>query len=485
MGSGPLDLSSLERDVRRAAARLDDERARLAAGGGAGADERAAARRQDPFAELRHTAGQSTYKALLEMKPSAHEVPVRDGLVRWVHELLQARVARDLALDEADALHAVDPRLPARARERALLARGAAAGAAGAAESGGAGEGDGAAHTYAEAMRAILEAPDAARAATALEHAADLAAPVAAVRKEMKARRFEAARRLGLAHPAALAVKGDPAAAARALLDATEGLASDIVKVERKKSEAPWRASSAIELALARGAREGWPARPLSRWLDDVFRALAPRGVPVAALPRPLGAATFLRAASAWGFAWKTRGAPRSMPFALARDPYSIPARRFGGALASAIAAPAFQHRALGLPSRLAAAQSRVLRVSMLLHARTFAARVVLGSTEAVDASTFEEMTARAFGAPLPAAMRDAWPAARPDDPTHLVALLGTQAFVGDLVGRFDEDWFDNPKAGRHLTSLACGPAWEEPSPTEALSGDARSLARAFEEAIG
>jgi len=482
MSGGPIDFASLERDVRRAAALVDEERARLAAGGSDGVEARELARRHDPFAELRHTAGQATYKALLEMKPSAHDAPARDGLVRWVYELLQARVCRDLALDEAAALHAVDARLPPRTRERALLARGASG--ASNTERGG-GEGDGEARTYAEAMRAVLVAEGAARAATALEHAADLAAPVSAVRKEMRARRFEAARRLGLAHPAALAVKGDPAASARALLDATEGLAADIVKAERKKAEAPWRASSAIELALARGAREGWPARPLGRWLDDVFRALAPRGVPVGALPQPLGAATFLRAASAWGFAYKTRGVPRSMTFAFARDPYSIPAWRFGAALASAVAEPAFQRRALGLPSRLASAQARALRVSMLLHARAFAARVVLGSTEAVDASTFEEMTSRAFGAPLPAAMRDAWPVSRADDPSHLVALLVAPAFVRDLVGRFDEDWFDNPKAGRHLTSLACGPAWEEAPAEDALSGDARALGRAFEEAIG
>ena len=62
------------------------------------------------------------------------------------------------------------------------------------------------------------------------------------------------------------------------------------------------------------------------------------------------------------------------------------------------------------------------------------------------------------------------------------LGLLGTQAFLRDLVHRYDDDWFRNPKAGKHLTSLACGPAFD----LEPLSASAApDLARAFEEAIG
>ena len=78
--------------------------------------------------------------------------------------------------------------------------------------------------------------------------------------------------------------------------------------------------------------------------------------------------------------------------------------------------------------------------------------------------------------------MREAWPDPRPTDASRLVALLGTRAFLGQLVDRYDEDWFRNPRAGKHLTSLACGPAFDADPPPD---GAATAMARAFEEALG
>jgi hypothetical protein len=136
----------------------------------------------------------------------------------------------------------------------------------------------------------------------------------------------------------------------------------------------------------------------------------------------------------------------------------------------------------LELPQRVATAQARVLGTTSFFHARTVAARAWLASVETSEPSLFEEVTSRVFGAPLPATMRDAWPAPRVDEPARILGLLGTRAFVRDLVERFDDDWFRNPKAGQHLTSLACGPAFD----LEPLDEDAPSkLARAFEEALG
>jgi hypothetical protein len=118
----------------------------------------------------------------------------------------------------------------------------------------------------------------------------------------------------------------------------------------------------------------------------------------------------------------------------------------------------------------------------MLHHARLVAARALLASEGHVSSTTFEELGTRLFGAPLPEAMRDAWPEPRPTDASRLVALLGTHSFLGDLVGRFDDDWFRNPRAGKHLTSLACGPAFDaDPVP----EGAAAAIARSFEEALG
>ena len=192
--------------------------------------------------------------------------------------------------------------------------------------------------------------------------------------------------------------------------------------------------------------------------------------------------ATFVRAAATWGMTWKAAATPRAMPFALARDPYPAPAHRFGFAIAHAVTEPAFQRRALELPSRIADAQSRVLRTTALLHVRALAARVLLGASEHVDAALFEETTLRAFGAPLPSSLMNAWPAPRVDDPIRLLALLGTPGFVKSLVDRYDEDWFRNPKAGTHLMGLAVGPAHDPEPPPE---GAVRALGGWFEEVLG
>ncbi len=78
--------------------------------------------------------------------------------------------------------------------------------------------------------------------------------------------------------------------------------------------------------------------------------------------------------------------------------------------------------------------------------------------------------------------MRDAWPDPRVGTPAELLAVLGTPAFLDDLVRRYDSDWFRNPKAGKHLAGLACGPASDvEPQDETAPA----TLARAFEEALG
>ena len=468
-----IDLLSFDRDVRRAAGRLEQQRGWLATGT---AEARDRARSFDPFDGVRHTATMSSYRSLQELEPSLLDVPLRDGLLRWIHELLQARVGLDLTLADADALRALDTRLhPSHVAEAKRVAEERAAGPT-------AGVENAEAHTYADAFAAIVRAPDPSRAAAALDRSSELAAPVGAVRKERRERRFEAAHRLGLAHPFALASSVDIASAARSLLDATEPLAVELLGVSRKKAEFPWRASSAIEVSLARDARDGWPSHLTQRWLDEAFKALAPRGVDTGPLPEPLGAASFLRAAAAWGFAWRTAGAPRSMPFGLARDPYPTPAFRFGFALAYVVAEPSFQKHVLELPLRLASAQTRTLRTTMFHHARMIAARALLASEERVSPTTFEELGARLFGAPLPESMREAWPDPRPTDASGLVALLGTRSFLGQLVDRFDEDWFRNPRAGKHLTSLACGPAFDaDPVP----DGAAAAIARGFEEALG
>lgn len=463
----PIDLPALDRDIRSAACRVEKHRALLL--GGREGRERATS--FDPFAGLRHTATQQTMAALRELQPSSAEAPLRDGLVRWVYELLQTRIGLELAVADANAENELDPRLSSK-QLAALSAESPSAPA----------ERAGRLLTYRDAFRAILASENDALSETALLRAGELAVRVAAVRKERRERRFEAARRLELGHPFALASKVDWNVTARHLLDATEPLSIELLCRARKAESGSWNASSCIRLALGRDAQDGWPAYLGPRWLDETFAALAPRGVDVGPLPAPLGSATFLRAAMAWGFCWRNSGTARALPFCLARDPYPALAYRYGFAMASVVASPLFGRRALGLPARAAAAQSRILQTTMLIHARVIAARAILTAEPDVTAALFEEITARVFGAPLPASMRYAWPEPRVGTPAELLALLPMPSFLDDLVSRFDEDWFRNPKAGKHLAGVACGPAFDSDTFEQ---GAPTKIARAFEEALG
>lgn len=426
-----IDRLTLSRDVARA-------------------DERIVRGHPDPFDGLRHVAQQSTYRALIESEPPAHEVLVRDGLLRWVHELLQTRIAIDLAADEAEAASHADPRF---VRDPPS--------------------------TFAGAHRALVAATSPVLTASALDRLAALAPRVGAVRRERRARRFEAARRLGLSHPWALATKdiGSLFAAARALLDETDALAADLRRRARVTT-----AAEGVFHAFAREAAEGWPARLVPRWFEDAFAALVARPFPPPALPDALGGASFLRAAAAWGAALRLAGTARSLPFVLARDPYPVDAHRYGALLALSVASPVFQKKALGLARRAVDAQSRALGEALLVAARLAAARLLLGAGESLDVAEYEELGARALGAPLPATLRDAWPDLRPEEPSRFAGMLHARAFERDMVERFDEDWFQNPKAGAHLAAVAAGPVFVEEPPAEGMPA---AIARAFERELG
>lgn len=470
----PTDLLGFDRLAARAHERVARFREMCAS-----PSEWKAARAFDPFAGVRDVSTQTTFRSLRSLDPSLVDRPLRDGLVRWTHAFLQERVGLDLAIDEAEARFAIDERVsPAQAMQRDQHAARTS-------------DVDVVAKTYAEARRALVDAPDAGRAAIALTRLAELSPKVAAVRKERRERRFEASRRLGLSHPSALVTErkaSDIMGFARDLLDRTEPLSEELFRVARKQEEAAWTAASAMQLGMARAASHGWPATLSTRWLSDVFSALTSqgRGLTKASgalrLPHVLGGATFLRAAYAWGFSFRREGVARSLLFALARDPYPTSAHRFGFAFAAAVADPTFQRRSLDVSPRFGGAQTRALRTTLFLETRLVAVRFLLNSEEQTSPSTFEELTARVFGRPLPPAMRDAWPTPRADDASRFLALLSVHSFVRGLVERFDDDWFRNPAAGAFLSSLACGPEFDDEPVSEHATAD---LARAFEEALG
>jgi hypothetical protein len=457
---GP-DLLQLDRDVRRAARSLFRFESLLKSGTDASREQ---ARASDPFDSTRHTSARGTYDELCKMQPSLLDVPLRDALARWVHELLQARISTDLAVAAADAEHYVEPSSapPVSPAERPLVAP--------------LDECD-----YREAFERFVLAPNDAQADTALARVCDLAPRVSAVRNEQRMRRQEAARRLGLAHPNALAGGDNAFSLASAFLDATQPLADELARHARPSMKGDPRAATFVQRALGRDATEGWPAHALQRWLDDAFRSMAPRCVNAGPLAPPTSSASFLRAAYTWGFAWKASGTPASMPFALARDPYSPLGHRLGFTMASVVGEPIFQKRVLELPARIANNQARHLRATMFAYARTLAVRTLLSTSERVTVSRFEDLTSRLFGTPLPAVLHEAWPDVRADETTRFLALFSANTFIEQLVQRFDEDWFRNPKAGAHLTSLACAPAFVA-DPVE--NDSAARTARAFERAL-
>jgi len=458
--AGALELINLDREVRVADERLERARAALIGEDDAAEEARGAARTQrNPLEPSRHVAAQSTYRRLAasESTPAAHERDHRDALLRWVHELLQARIGWELELDDADAVHAADESRPGKKPE--------------------APDPGGPARTYAGAREAWIRAPNAGRAREALARMAVLAPRASAVRKERSARRFEAARRLGLEHPFALALPGGVAQAigiARAILDLTELLASDVK-----------RRLDPFDVAMARDAREGWPTKLGPRWMSEMFAPLASHARDGAKggvrFPAALGGASFLRAAASWGAEWRKAGTARSLPFALAHDPHPDDAFRFGDVLALAVADPSFQRKRLGLSTRAATAQARHLRLALLVALREQAARFLLvAASDPMDA--FEELTLRVFGAPFAPALAHAWPEPRSEEPARLAGALRSHAFYTDLVERFDEDWYANPGAGSHLAAMACGPVFTR----EKLDEEApKKIARAFEEALG
>jgi hypothetical protein len=449
---GALDLLGLDRDVARAARSLERWRSE----GAARPDDDEPV---DPFEGVRHVASKSTWDALAAAAPSALDVPLRDALKRWVAAFLLARLNLGdeitLARASAEPVVAFDgdpPRL----------------------------------ETWHGLWRAIAASRTAAEARRWLQAGAGATAPLAEVNRRRAARRVEAARRLGAEHPWSLATgvsAGAVRAAASRLLDATE----DIARASRREAlGGSSDAAAVIHLAVGRDAGDGWPAHLTPRWVDEAVGAAA-SGLKVALPPLPpaLGAASFARALRLFGRRLRLASSPASLPFGLRREPAFVAARRSGDVFGALVAEQEFHARVLHLAHRRAAAQARVLARTALVEARLEAARTILADdARFAPADTFDELTTRAFGAPLDLRYAAAWPSPRDDDPAAFLGLVGAQALRQTLRERFDVDWFRNPRAWAHLRASSAAPAFE-PTDEAALLAGAEALGRAFEQALG
>jgi len=448
------DLLSLDRDVARADAAIR----RWSRGLAAEAGETKGRAGDAPLDPWRHVAGQSTYEALERLKPTSQEAPLRDGLRRWVYALLQARIGATLEVELAEATSEASARVSVPEARKV---------------------------SWREAWHGVLAAPTSIERGAWLEGIAQTAPQVASLVRRREERREEVARRLGLERASLLAARQKGLTeAAEALLDLTGDLARDLQASARRRLELPVDPPAAVDalaIAMGRDAPEGWPPRLASRWLEETFGSFT-RGLrlDLPPLPEPLGAASFARACASFGSALRVAGSSPSLPFALAREPEFVAAHRFGFVFGALAASGAFQRRVLGNVARVAEAQRRVLGRTALLQARLEAGMLLLGSSRARD--RFEDLTHRLFGAPLPPSLAGAWPLAG-DAPARFVGLVTAYPLHQELIARFDEDWFANPRAVTHLRAIASGPAWEEPAPD--LVASVSPLARAFEQALG
>jgi hypothetical protein len=447
------DLLALDRDVARATLALTRWRAALAADPEAHADEA-------PLEGWRNVAGKSTWDALARFPASAADALLVDGLGRWVYTLLQARLAH---ADEV-----------AWARATAA-ARGIVGGD------------DPRRVSWREAWRAAVHARTPGEAQELLDAAAEAGPHLAAVAARIDARRAEVAKRLQLTHPwepiVGLSARAVRASAGR-FLDATDDLWRSL---QRARPNPAVGASAVIHAAVARDAGDGWPGRLTPRWLHEIFGSpAAGLEVDLPVLPATVGAASFARGLSAFGFALRVAMAPRTMPFAVAREPGFIGAHRLAFVFGALGADPEFHVRALGVGQRTAHAQARSLACTALIDARLHAARVLLGDAEGTaPRELFEEVGERLFGLPLDPRLRGAWPRARDDEPARFVALVQAGALRESLRQRFDVDWFKNPRAWSELRSQGSEPA-RKPVDEAVVSGPGvEALALAFESALG
>ena len=414
----------------------------------------------DPIEPFRWVAGQTTYLELGALAPIEAEVPLRDALRRWSYALLQRRLARDLDVAWARSTFEARGIFAGDVRRRV---------------------------SYGESWRGVVAARSRQEARRHLDAAAECAAPLAAIARERAARRVEVAARLGIDDPAAPTVDvplADLRRCAAELLDKTDDLARQL----QRASTPPTARADVVDVigaAMARDATEGWPSRLTPRWLEELFGDGA-RGLTIelSPLPSALGAASFARALRQFGFAFRVACSARAPRFALARDPWFVSAHRFGSLFGSLAASDDFQRVALCLGRRDAANQSRALAQTALLEARFGAMRLLV--TDARDFAPrdrFDELSARVFGAPTPAALLGAWPSARDDEPARFLATMTTLPLARALVDRFDTDWFQNPRTFPHR-GLGAGPAREQDGSFDA-SAAATALARAFEGALG
>jgi hypothetical protein len=217
--------------------------------------------------------------------------------------------------------------------------------------------------------------------------------------------------------------------------------------------------SAYLETALGVAAEDGWPAHLTLRTLvgllgsDELVLGVAPEPYP---LPQPVAPASFLRALCRLGASLVRAHAPAAQPFVISHDPSGLGEHIFGALLGSLPTQPSWQLRIGGAQSRDSARErARCLTRVKLLHLRFMALSAtlrhrVLGGTAALVGHGPDDVE-QALGLPWSRSLLGVSPRILPDACSRLLGCLLAEELHNELVQRFDEDWFRNPRALEEL----------------------------------
>ncbi|MEZ4315538.1 MAG: hypothetical protein R3F14_46580, partial [Polyangiaceae bacterium] len=243
----------------------------------------------------------------------------------------------------------------------------------------------------------------------------------------------------------------------------------------------PWDAG--LGASMAREATAGWPAHLSPRWILSVFAGTElsrAESLPPVRLPVVLGATSFARALAVFGEAFAESAASTAAPFAMMRAPIDLRPMRVAALTASLAADPVVARRVLDLGPSAARDHARLFARAAAANVRLAAAasrarRSFFPLADDLD-DRFCEETASAWGEPLPPELAGLVPRIDETTPARFAALLLAANDRAQMIERFDEDWYRNPRSAEALRALATEPL--APIPEAALRRGAADLAR-------
>ncbi len=397
-----MELFALDRDVRRVALSWRDALAKIENGDDV----------VSPFEALRHASSRKTVQALVELKPSILDRPLRDALAYWVSHLTVERVLFERTKDLGEAL-----------LEKKLILR----------------EGDRAEeHSLASASHRLLVRP--LRAWRDIGKAiVDRAVQLEGQAQEIEQGRNEAWKQIGIEAVVERHRVADASlrAFAHTLLEKTESLARELLK-KRAKAEDQEFDPYLVARDLAQGLRatQGWPQALSSRWMRGLFPHVGnDRGA--FRVHEARNGASFLRAFEKFGEAAVSQA--KTTMFASEISPFDLERKTMGAVFGMLPARATFLRRTLDLGSDAAIEQARELGIALLFELRNRALVLLAHFGEALhmftEASREETSALYRVSSALGTQARE-----------KLVGAPFALDFESQLMERFDEDWFKNPR---------------------------------------